>query len=207
MPWKLNLESNYTYTSTTCIRNLEPKWQNRTLHRNLITLFSHCFPMCSHCVRIVITLCSHCFTLFSRCSRSAFHLKAQSADRHRMGGKHDLSCASVTKWLKLSDCSLSSSFSQTSTRAMTAANMDILCFGDATTLIRPCVDCGLRTGGYCDDCFAAERMPNEHWADGQHTPLCSRCDNEHDRCHFCRGMRWCAPPPCGANSSERPPPP
>ena len=83
MPWKLNLESNYTYTSTTCIRNLEPKWQNRTLHRNLITLFSHCFPMCSHCVRIVITLCSHCFTLFSRCSRSAFHLKAQSADRHR----------------------------------------------------------------------------------------------------------------------------
>ena len=26
------------------------------------------------------------------------------------------------------------------------------------------------------------------------TPLCSYCDNTHDKCHFCRGLTRCRPP-------------
>ena len=51
---------------------------------------------------------------------------------------------------------------------------------DPEMLNRFCVDCGLRTGCYCDYCLAKDRSPNEVWASGQHTPLCSHCDKEHD---------------------------
>ena len=64
----------------------------------------------------------------------------------------------------------------------------VLAFGDEKTLCRPCVDCGLVTGRFCDYCYAEDRMPDEDWAPGQMTPLCSKCDNKHDRCHFCRGL-------------------
>ena len=69
--------------------------------------------------------------------------------------------------------------------------------GDAGVLYRPCVDCGLQTGRFCDYCRAADRMPGERWAAGQRTPLCSFCDNEHDSCHYCRGKDWATPPPKG----------
>ena len=79
--------------------------------------------------------------------------------------------------------------------------MEVLAWGDEDMLCRPCVDCGLYTGRFCDWCYAVERLPDEKWAEGQHTPLCSRCDNEHDACHFCRGLLWATPPPHGTHVS------
>ena len=62
-------------------------------------------------------------------------------------------------------------------------------------LIRPCVDCGLWTGGFCGYCKAADRLPEEEWGANPMTPLCSCYDHRYDECHFCRGQRWCVPPP------------
>ena len=79
--------------------------------------------------------------------------------------------------------------------------------GAAEMFNRPCVDCGLFTGDFCDYCEAADRMPNEVWAPNQGTPLCSRCDDKHDACHYCRGQLWCTPPPhqqtCGQASQAQ----
>ncbi|CAE7278367.1 unnamed protein product [Symbiodinium sp. CCMP2592] len=73
-----------------------------------------------------------------------------------------------------------------------------LAHGSYNELCRPCVDCGLYTGSYCDgdseDCFAADRVPSEQWADNQRTPLCTACDRRHDMCRFCRGIPWATPP-------------
>ncbi len=80
-------------------------------------------------------------------------------------------------------------------QSMAMAQVDFLCWGDAATLTRPCVDCGLLTGRFCDFCLASLRIPDEQWADGQATPLCSTCDNRHGACHFCRGLTWCMPAP------------
>ena len=82
------------------------------------------------------------------------------------------------------------------------AAMEIICTGDVKTLCRPCVDCGLITGRFCDHCYASDRMPTERWSPGQLTPLCSKCDNKHDSCHFCRGQKWCMPFPRGARPPE-----
>ena len=66
---------------------------------------------------------------------------------------------------------------------------------DPTILTRPCVDCGLFTGAFCDaECLAAYRLPSEHWAPGQRTPHCTTCDRRYGRCHYCRGAHWCTPP-------------
>jgi len=73
--------------------------------------------------------------------------------------------------------------------------MEILATGTYEMLCRPCVDCGQKTARYCDYCCAQDRLPNEEWARGQMTPLCSTCDNQHDSCHYCRGLSWAAPPP------------
>ena len=75
----------------------------------------------------------------------------------------------------------------------TLADMEFLALGDDAMLVRPCVDCGVQTGRMCDHCYAVDRIPSERWAEGQLTPLCSRCDNKHDACHFCRGLDWCRP--------------
>ena len=70
--------------------------------------------------------------------------------------------------------------------------------GTQAMLMRPCVDCGLRTGSYCDNCEAVHRLPGEEWARGQKTPLCTSCDRTHHGiCHFCRRQPWCVPPPSG----------
>ena len=66
---------------------------------------------------------------------------------------------------------------------------------DVEMLVRPCVDCGRHTGCFCDWCYAKDRDPGDKWADGQHTPLCSTCDDKHSMCHFCRGLMWTTPPP------------
>ena len=76
--------------------------------------------------------------------------------------------------------------------------MEILAVGTPEMLCRPCVDCGLWTGRFCDYCLAKDRIPSEQWADNQPTPLCSRCDNKWDSCHVCRRVHFCTPPAHGA---------
>ena len=55
---------------------------------------------------------------------------------------------------------------------------------------RPCVDCGVSTGNFCDgffdDCFAALRLPDETWGENQRTPLCTHCERKLIRCKVCR---------------------
>ena len=81
---------------------------------------------------------------------------------------------------------------------------------EAAMLHRPCVDCGRRTGNFCEtmqqkghslwqgySCFAAERLPNETWALNQRTPLCTTCEAAMGACHFCRGQLWATPPTPG----------
>ena len=75
------------------------------------------------------------------------------------------------------------------------AKVQVLGLGARDTLVRPCVDCGLMTGRFCDYCRAADRLPDETWAHNQLTPLCHYCDNKHDECHYCRRQIWCTPPP------------
>ena len=69
---------------------------------------------------------------------------------------------------------------------------------DPKILYRQCVDCGVRTGRFCDWCRAVDRFPQgdatgRGWADGQLTPLCSACDNARARCHFCLDI-WVTKP-------------
>ena len=74
------------------------------------------------------------------------------------------------------------------------AALQVYAMGSPELLIRPCVDCGLKTGRYCDECLAEKRMPEEEWSEGQRTPFCSRCEEAHHKCHYCRGQMWCVPP-------------
>ena len=82
-------------------------------------------------------------------------------------------------------------------RLSSMATIDVLARGDAQIFYRPCSDCGLHTGCYCDYCFAVHRVPSERWADGQFTPLCNACDNARGRCRFCRGVHMETPVPRG----------
>ena len=52
----------------------------------------------------------------------------------------------------------------------------------------PCVDCGRITGGFCDHCWAIQRMPDEEWPPWQRTPICTRCNDKRDACRFCLKM-------------------
>ena len=60
-------------------------------------------------------------------------------------------------------------------------------------LCRPCVDCGRLTGCWCSHCHAKDRIPTEQRAPGQHTPLCTFCDDKRRACHFCLRTAWCRP--------------
>ena len=93
------------------------------------------------------------------------------------------------------------------TKSAAAEELTILCTGDPAQLLRPCVDCGLLTGNFCETmaqaghaewqggvCLAADRVPTEVWASGQRTPLCSRCEDQHGACRFCRRVHSCTPP-------------
>ena len=71
--------------------------------------------------------------------------------------------------------------------------LEVFVVGSKEVLCRPCVDCGLYTGRFCDYCYAADRIPDEKWERGQLTPLCSYCDNRYDACHFCRGVHMARP--------------
>ena len=71
--------------------------------------------------------------------------------------------------------------------------MEMVAAGSPEELSRPCVDCGLTAGSFCDYCRAADRIPTEYWARGQHTPLCNTCDDRWNACHFCRKVHLCTP--------------
>ena len=81
--------------------------------------------------------------------------------------------------------------------------LQVLAFGDAGELIKPCVDCGLLTGNFCDAlefvsgfrCIAAERVPSGQWVEGQRTPLCTQCEKKVGCCLFCRKVASCQPEP------------
>ena len=49
---------------------------------------------------------------------------------------------------------------------------------------RPCVDCGQRTGSWCDCCENDVVFG---------TPLCTDCEKRSVVCHGCRGQQWCTP--------------
>ena len=75
-------------------------------------------------------------------------------------------------------------------------DMDILAVSeDEFAFVRPCVDCGVITSGYCDHCYAQDRDRVGVYEAGQHTPLCPDCDLKFDACHYCRGVHWATPPP------------
>ena len=75
-------------------------------------------------------------------------------------------------------------------------NIEVMAWGSKEELCRPCVDCGLVTGRFCDGkdeaCLAAERS-NGRWCEGQQTPFCSKCEEKSMFCYFCRGHPWCTP--------------
>ena len=50
---------------------------------------------------------------------------------------------------------------------------------------RPCVDCGRRTGNWCDDCEFTVPFG---------VPFCNECEMKGLKCHRCRGQPWCTPP-------------
>ena len=65
-------------------------------------------------------------------------------------------------------------------------------------LVRPCVDCGLTTGNFCDgigyECYAAVHIPGEAWCVNQRTPFCSFCESKRPACRFCLRTPSCTPP-------------
>ena len=88
--------------------------------------------------------------------------------------------------------------------------MLVLSAGTPDMLLRPCSDCGLRTGNFCETrrqknnerwqggvCLAAVTVPSEKWAKDQRTPLCTSCEEKYGACRFCRGVIGCAPFPRG----------
>ena len=70
--------------------------------------------------------------------------------------------------------------------------VEVLAWDDYDMGSRPCIDCGRRTRRFCgtltqkDSCLAQERGPSEKWSKGQHTPLCSICQEDHKACRLCR---------------------
>ncbi len=78
--------------------------------------------------------------------------------------------------------------------------VQVLAAGDEDDLLRPCVDCGLITGNFCETplqrghdewqggvCLAESRVPSEKWVKDQRTPLCYKCESNLGACRFCRG--------------------
>ena len=87
-----------------------------------------------------------------------------------------------------------------------------LAYGEESDLLRAYADCGQVTGRFCEtlsgdgDCMAATWIPNESWAQGQRTPLCSSCDWRFGACHFCRKVCWATPPKWQQQQNQDPQP-
>ena len=84
---------------------------------------------------------------------------------------------------------------------------------EGSPLVQPCVDCGLKTGNFCDgveydNCFAADRVPadyaDDHGFGKRRTPLCSYCEARFKHCRFCRGVSSCTPPARRSHWSDIP---
>ena len=93
--------------------------------------------------------------------------------------------------------------------------LQVLCVGDEEELMRPCVDCGLITGNFCEterqrghilwqggNCFVADHERGSDWAPYQRTPLCTKCEKLHGSCHFCRKVHSCTPPQHGGKQQD-----
>ena len=93
-------------------------------------------------------------------------------------------------------------------RTWRSSQLTVLATGD--NLCRPCADCGLRTGNFCETllqvghshwqggvCLAEKAFPagdeEGGWSPGQRTPLCIACETLHGACHVCRRIPWCRP--------------
>ncbi len=87
-----------------------------------------------------------------------------------------------------------------------------------TSGARPCVDCGLMTGNWCETffwgkvwhsaggvCLAEHWIPSEDWGDGQRTPFCTSCEDKFTACHFCRQVASCTPFTHNRRPGETPP--
>ena len=65
-------------------------------------------------------------------------------------------------------------------------------------LVRPCVDCGLITGNFCDgigyECYAEVHVPGEDWCVNQRTPFCNFCESKRPACRFYMRTPSCTPP-------------
>ena len=66
-----------------------------------------------------------------------------------------------------------------------------------STLCRPCIDCGLVTGSFCDRCCVRPHWTTNRWQPGTTTPLCTHCDKKWSACHRCRAVSACSPFPHG----------
>ena len=40
-------------------------------------------------------------------------------------------------------------------------DVQVLAVGSEEMLCRPCVDCGTKTGNFCDHCYGADDVPSE----------------------------------------------
>ena len=83
----------------------------------------------------------------------------------------------------------------------TGTALQVFAAGSAEDLARPCVECGLVTGNFCDElefqtgfkCLAEKRIPSLSWVEGQRTPFCTGCERKFGVCYFCRGVPSCTP--------------
>ena len=90
------------------------------------------------------------------------------------------------------------------------ARLEVLCpADDPNTFFRACVNCGKRTGNYCDGaswrnaCLAAYCIPSEESAQGQSTLLCNACETRFSLCRFCLGIHSATPPTWGEHPMDR----
>ena len=139
-----------------------------------------------------------CLVFMWPCLEFSWH----EAGTLRSAGCHASSCVSVGIRLKhpRTDATRSAAHSEAMDQA--TGQLEVLAMGSVTMLCRPCVDCGLYTGRFCDHCLAKDRIPSEEWAHNQLTPLCSGCDLRWDACRFCRGVSSCTPPAHGPKSTD-----
>jgi hypothetical protein len=106
----------------------------------------------------------------------------------------------------LSQTAVPSVCRHSSARLARMADLIVFTTGSRDQLYRPCVDCGKKTGNYCETllqvgkslwqggvCLADENVPSENWAPHQRTPLCTDCERVHGACHFCRGVHLRTP--------------
>ena len=82
-----------------------------------------------------------------------------------------------------------------------ADTLEVFAAGSVEDLPKPCVECGLVTGNFCDElelktgfkCLAEKRIPALSWVKGQRTPFCTGCERKLGSCYFCRGVPSCTP--------------